>query len=404
MLTTCTLQSGSQNSATQFELFPEFEHKPANSAPVSPSIPPKRAETAPKGNKRGRPRKEVKKVGPGRKLTHSELLEEQVNYRGRKRQRRKMIQKIRSLTGHSKSPWVTFLVQLINNNHSGIGFNPYCSNYLTSVAGQHHFARITKKSVRQVKRYIRDAESAGILIRKHTVISRGRDAIKTIPCYTLALGLLSNELNEHSISELNVPAKKSIQDKELGNKMSPISKNLEDLNARRGNEQEKKFLSSEEKLKLSRKLYTKLNSKQQQMVRYSLSFIRQCPEPIRTHGDESHWSLFIVSNPEPVRDMLKAFERELATYTGNPPPARGALLGRLKHLRRSLRNQRKLTKQETAKAQEWDTGFANAERKAKEAVTKDVPHDPYGRKTTGFITFGDIMGHFDMNSIANSGE
>ena len=77
--------------------------------------------------------------------------------------------------------------------------------------------------------------------------------------------------------------------------------------------------------------------------------------------------------------MLKAFERELATYTGNPPPARGALLGRLKHLRRSLRNQRKLTKQEAAKAQEWDKAFENAERKTKEQHTTHVPRDPYGR-------------------------
>ena len=384
---TSSLQSSSHNSSIQIELFPEFAQNGAKTAPKSAKSTPNRSVLAPKRNKGGRPKKVLKKVGSGSPLTQSELLEERANFQGKTKQRRKMIQRLRSLTNNSKSPWIAFLVQLIRNPHSGIGFNPYQHNYLSSVAGQHQFAKITGKSIPQIKRYIRDAETAGILIRRHTTLSRGRDQIKTIPKYILCLGVLNNELND--------PAKTAIQNKELDSKVIPISKNLGYLTTRKGAEQEKNHLTDEEKLKLSRNLYKRLDKKKQLMVHYSLSFIRQCEEPIRTHGDESHWSLFIVNNPEQVYDLFKTFEHELARY-GNPAPWRKAILDRLGKLNRSIKANRKLTKQERDQSQQWETAFAEADYKTRKQHTTHVPRDSYGRKHTSAVPLSDLISNLNI--------
>ena len=389
-----SLSTGSHNSSIQIELFPEFAQNGTKTVPKPPKSTPNRSVLAPKRNKGGRPKKVLKKVGSGSPLTESELLEERANFQGKTKQRRKMIQRLRSLTNNSKSPWIAFLVQLIRNPHSGIGFNPYQHNYLSSVAGQHQFAKITGKSVRQVKRYIRDAETAGILIRRHTTLSRGRDTIKIIPKYILCLGVLNNELN--------VPPKTAIQDKELDSLMSPISKNLEYLTARKGKNTDQRPLGSADQLKLARKLYHKLDRQQQLLVDYSLSFLDQANPVLRLDNEEAHLRLLSVQFPQQVYDLFKSFEHELAGY-GNPAPGRGAILKRTKQLRRSIRNDRELTKQQKQQVSQFKQSMQEAVDKAREAVTKDVPRDPYGRKTSGFVTIGDICGNFDISSII-SGE
>ena len=276
---TCTLKSGSQSSTTQFELFPEFEHKPANSAPVSPSISPKRAETVPKlpelipsfvdeylpsvyeieeysftfplyfpiswvefpakqpkseepaKSKAGRPRKYIPRTGLGRELNEFELELTKDFYKGKALQRERIVKKIRQLTHRNrKAPWVKFLIKMATIPEFGIGWSPHSKkgDYLRSFISLPEMAKLLGKSVAQTKRYIADAVEAGLLVRDHKRFYLGNGWFHMAPGWFLSVGVLCDEDNpvgapEYTLkprdpiprNQLNEPIDKCLQNKDL---------------------------------------------------------------------------------------------------------------------------------------------------------------------------------------------
>ncbi|MXY07571.1 MAG: hypothetical protein F4Y61_02890 [Rhodothermaceae bacterium] len=319
---------GSNGQAVQLELFPE--------------------------SRRGRPKKEIQRTGPGRNLTADELNRERKAFTCKADQKRKMIQRIRELTGNRKAPWIRFLIRMVECKFFGLGYDPRVEDYGRCFTSQSKMAQLTGKSRRQVKRYIADAKKAGLLIDAHNTVSYGNNGIHTEPKYILTLGVL-NELNvpasvkaesagTSGVSELNVPQPKNTIGIPTSAKPGRASKRK---TAKKESRPAPKLTTAQRYDIANARALKRINAEArrgpngkriagwfERWIRNRLKEMRELEQPIDYRGREVWILELAVRDPELFEERLQAREDRIFS---------GALLNRGAFLKagKEARNQRK---------------------------------------------------------------
>lgn len=140
--------------------------------------------------RRGRPRKEIKRIGTGKPLSPDELKRAQLAFISNRYERAKMIARVRELTA-PKSRLRRFMLELVGNPRMGVGWTPYRSDYFACHTPQKTMAEIMACSVATIKRMIREAVEAGLLLRPDTFVSYGRNQVYRFRTYIVCLGPLA---------------------------------------------------------------------------------------------------------------------------------------------------------------------------------------------------------------------